>query len=97
VVIAILSAPAAVRCSLGVGAWTTKRSALGSSILAADVRGEDRGGEWFSEDVRGEGVFLCPGTSSVSWWPDSYDGRGGGVLVGVKLTGTSAGSSIAVG
>jgi len=36
-VIAILSAPVAVRCSLGVGAWTTKRSALGSGILGADV------------------------------------------------------------
>jgi hypothetical protein len=37
VVIAILSAPPVVRCSLGVGAWTTNRSALGSERLGADV------------------------------------------------------------
>ena len=46
--------------------------------------------------MRGDGVWFLPGTSSVSWWPDSYDGRGGGVLLGDE-TGTSAGSSIAVG
>ena len=35
-VMAILSAPPAVRCSLGVGAWTINRSALGSGRLGAE-------------------------------------------------------------
>lgn len=69
-IIAILSPPLLDRYSAGVGALITKRSALGSGLrLEEEVLGELY--DWFSEEVRGDGVLRWPGTSRVSWWPDS--------------------------
>lgn len=92
--IAIISAPLAVRYWLGVGLWTTNLSSLLPWMLPLESFGEIL--EWLSTEDRGEGEkCCCSGTSKVSWWPDSYDGRGGGLRAG---GGTSpAGSSTAVG
>lgn len=90
---AILSAPTAVWYWLGVGLWTTKRSASAPDNLG-EFLGDCR--DWFSCEERGEGVLCALGTSRVSWWPDSYDGRGGGLLGGGGR-GISAGSSTAFG